>query len=547
MTLSAAFVFAPDAFADDRLRNARQSGLDHLPDRLLVRLAPAPVGCTDSELDCHPEARRIVAAQRGRAVRPLVRPLSTRRGAGARLARTIVLDFDRHVDVAALAERLRATPGIEVAEPDWIGHGASEALPAPSDPYFPSQWALEQPSDADVDIREAWAFTRGRPDIAIAVLDSGVAAGHLDFEGALVAGFDFVNDDDDPADDFGHGTHVAGVAAARSNDGVGVAGVCPECSVIPVKVLDDDNVGLYSWWISGIVYAVDNDARVVNLSAGGMRRSDMLQDGVRYAHDRGVPVVAAMMNFDAEQRHYPAAFPEAIAVGATDRDDSRASPFEFAAGGTAGGSNFGEWIDLVAPGNLILGPLIDSQEQVFELSGTSQAAPLVSGTIALLLSLDDSLGPETLRALLTQSAVDRVGRPTEDLPGFDAHHGWGRLHTAQAIRLFLGDPDVDDDGVPASQDCNDTNVRIHPLQPEITGNAVDDDCNPETPDSVPPTDIADAPDELMAEAEPATGAPGGCCVVIARSSPGDRPRRPWLWWVLGLAGMLSAARCRVRR
>lgn len=328
-------------------------------------------------------------------------------------------------DVEAAVERFAKVEGVSWAEPDGIGEGGATL---PGDPLFGSQWGLQQASDDDVDAPEGWDVSTGGEQI-VAVLDSGVDSDHPDLAAKLLPGWDFANGDADPEDDHGHGTNVSSVAAAVTNNAIGVAGSCWGCKVMPLKVLDATNSGFYSWWADAMVWATDHGARVINISAGGTTPSNVLLQGVRYAWNAGVIDVSITHNDDCNCVRYPGRYPETITVGATDSFDRRAVPFCYSA---ASGSNWGDTIDVVAPGELILGAALGGGYNSW--CGTSQAAPLVTGLVGVLRSVDPSIGREEARHLLRSGAEDQQGRPAEDTPGFDLYHGWGRVNADRTLR-----------------------------------------------------------------------------------------------------------------
>ncbi|MEE8389878.1 MAG: S8 family serine peptidase, partial [Anaerolineae bacterium] len=330
---------------------------------------------------------------------------------------------------------LSADPAIEYVEPDYIGYGAG----IPNDDYFPFQWNLDNTGqsggepDADVDAPEAWDISLGVTSTVLAIIDTGVDLDHLDLAGKIVGGTSFVTYTVSPQDDHGHGTHVAGIAAAVTGNTIGAAGVCPNCRVMPLKALNSDNWGYYSWWISAIEYAVDNGAQLVNMSMGGVNYSQSLHDAVRYAYSANVPIVTAMMNNGDGTLYYPAAFTETIAVGATDRYDDRSSF-----------SNYGDHIDLVAPGTAILSTLRDDTYAIW--NGTSMAVPHVVGTLGLINSVRPGYTVEELRAILRTTVEDQVGPSNEDKQGWDRYFGYGRLNVAQAVRYVVPPVEVVIDG-----------------------------------------------------------------------------------------------------
>jgi len=362
---------------------------------------------------------------------------------------------------AALVARLAAASEVEHAERDARGLAGA----VPNDPFLGTQWGLFNDGSyavgavpgADVDAFAAWDVTIGSPDRVIAILDSGlnlaepdissqlwinpgeIAANGIDDDGNGyvddVNGWDFAYGDPDPSDVHGHGTNVAGIAAARGDNGIGLAGVCMDCTVMVGRNLDNSGYGFYSDWAASVIYAVDMGAEVINMSEGGSAPSVILEDAVQYAWAANVPIVACMMNDDNATPYYPAAYPQTIAVGATDWTDARVSPFFW-----GGGSNYGDHLDLVAPGEEIYGLSTYSGYYDSYWGGTSQAAPHVAGAVALMKELDPDLPAEAIRGLLHQTAVDQVGDPAEDAPGWDEFMGHGRLDLPAVLAAVQAEP-----------------------------------------------------------------------------------------------------------
>ena len=332
---------------------------------------------------------------------------------------------------------LRRRPEVAFAELDYLATAAE----VPNDPDWGNQW-----SPAQVGLPAAWNVTTGSAGIIIAAVDSGLYLGHPDLAGKVwmnpseIPG-NWVDDDgngkvDDvngwhfyqqwtpdgyiPAgnanvtDDFGHGTHVAGIAAAATNNGIGIAGVSSGTRVMPVKVLDQYGNGWYSDIADGIVYAADNGAKIINLSLGGAAASQTLCQAAAYAQQKGALLVAATGNTGAAVL-YPAACDGVLAVAATDRSDQRASF-----------SNYGPEVDLAAPGVDIYStwPWLDGY---FTKSGTSMAAPHVSGVAALVWSRWPALDNVAVSTQITETAAD------VDVKGWDPYTGWGRLDAAAAV------------------------------------------------------------------------------------------------------------------
>src|SRR5581483_2686807 len=276
----------------------------------------------------------------------------------------------------------------------------------PNDPRYASEAAYLQ----EMHLPQAWDTTTGNDNMILAIVDSGVQLNHPDLAGRLVPGYDFVNNDPSPDDDFGHGTMVAGIAAAVTNNGAGVAGGAWRGKIMPIKVLD--NTGSAS--DEDIASAVDHGASVINLSLGGPGASTTLQTAVDYATSHNVVVVAAAGNdggtANATVPHYPAACNGVVAVGATD-----------SAGNHASFSSYGSWVDVVAPGSGIVSTAWATSTNRFSLygsgDGTSFSSPLVAATVFLMRSVDPNANQATIVSRLLATADD-LGSA-----GFDSVYG----------------------------------------------------------------------------------------------------------------------------
>jgi subtilisin family serine protease len=345
------------------------------------------------------------------------------------------------------AAALRGQPGVAFAEPDYVASAVS-ALAAPvypNDPDLGHQWGL-----ARIGAPLAWSVITGTSGVMIAIVDSGVDLRHPDLAAKVWtspgeipnnsidddgdgkiddvhgwhyyhswAGTQIVPQEDNMVqDDYGHGTHVAGIAAAATNNNVGVAGLAWGAQILPVKVLDANGFGLYSEIANGILYAAGRGAHVINVSAGGHNYSEALCGAVAQARAQGSLVVAAAGN-DAGAVLYPAACPGALAVAASDSADRRASF-----------SNVGPELAVTAPGVDIFSTWYRSgiQASSYEtLSGTSMAAPYVSGLGALIWNRWPGWGPAAVTYQITATAVDIEG------PGWDRSTGWGRIDAGRAV------------------------------------------------------------------------------------------------------------------
>lgn len=315
----------------------------------------------------------------------------------------------------------RAESNVLYAEPDYIARAAY----TPNDSYYITDQYGPQRMQADL----AWDHMRGDTNVVLAILDTGVEAGHPDLAPNLTPGYDFINDDSDPADDDGHGTHVAGIAGAIADNGTGIAGIGFSVGIMPVKVLNRRGEGAYSDIAAGMVYAADNGARVINMSLSGSADSATLSDAVDYAWSQGVLLVAAAGNANSDAPEYPAAYPLVMAVSATDSNDNR-----------AGFSNFGSNICVAAPGVDIFSTGYHPSPQFVSYatySGTSQSSPHVAGLAALLLARNSALSNVELREAIEASADD-LGAP-----GWDPYYGYGRVNAFQALLRIS--PPTDDD------------------------------------------------------------------------------------------------------
>jgi subtilisin family serine protease len=314
---------------------------------------------------------------------------------------------------ALAAAALAADDGpVTFAEPDVAVSGDFVV----SDPAYldPSRGYGQQLLGLDA----AWNITPGSGDVVIAIVDTGINAAHPEFAGRIVPGYDFINKDDNATDDHGHGTHVAGIAAAGIN-GVGTVGVCPECKLMPVKVLSAGNSGTWGSVSKGILFAVDNGADVINLSLGATISSTTLISAVQYAADHDVVVVAAAGNLASKLPFYPAAAPGVIGVSGTDMQDSFWAV-----------SNYGDYIDVAAPGVAIYSTyydLVNSSGYAF-MSGTSMASPFVAGLAGLVRSDRPDLTAVETSELLGQTAVD-LGDA-----GWDPYYGSGRIDAGTALQ-----------------------------------------------------------------------------------------------------------------
>jgi len=312
----------------------------------------------------------------------------------------------------AFVTAMRSRPGVRYVERNAI----LKAVDTPNDYYWGYQWGMTI-IQADL----AWDIHTGSTSIIVAIIDTGVEYTHEDLSGHYVArGYDWVNNDNDPLDDNGHGTHCAGIAAAVMDNGKGVVGVA-QVSLMAEKVLGATGSGTADDVAQGIVHAADASAEVISISLGSYFSSSLLKDACQYAWNKGCLLVAAAGNDNIQWRLYPAAYDTVIAVAATNRYDGKASY-----------SNYGSWIELSAPG----GDGNDHYDWILSTyiggyawgKGTSMATPHVSGLAALVWSYESGLTNQALREHL-RSTADDLGAA-----GKDNYYGYGRINAYRALK-----------------------------------------------------------------------------------------------------------------
>ena len=314
-------------------------------------------------------------------------------------------------------------PTIEGVEEDYDATGEF----VPDDTWYERyQYA---PKITGID--QAWDLSQGDPNVLVAVLDTGVKLEHPDLQGKYIPGYDYIQDDDEPRDDYGHGTHVAGIVGATVGNGEGVAGIANQSRVLVVKVLNENNSGKYSQIAAGIVFAADQGARVINLSLGGTAWSSTLLDAVTYATDKGALVVAAVGNSNSSTPFYPAAFPNVMGIAASDYNDARWSL-----------SNYGDQVSVAAPGVSIFSTEWAGGADYGFRSGTSMAAPHVSGLAALMISCNEDLSATEVRTMIESTAKD-LGNE-----GYDVYFGHGRIDGYAAVEAACDSVKTTPVGIP---------------------------------------------------------------------------------------------------
>lgn len=332
-----------------------------------------------------------------------------------------------------LIDALSRNPAVEYAEPDELVTAAT------TDQYFDRQYALQNVGqsftntantqtiatgkpDADVDAVEAWTVTTGG-GTKVAIVDSGVASDNPDIAPKVVARANF-SGTATGEDNYGHGTHVAGIVAATADNTIGVAGVCPGCTILDAKVLNDSGSGSSSAIANGINWAVNNGAKVINMSLGQRVSSRTLEAAVNNAWNAGAVIVAAAGNAGTQAKIYPGAYPNVIAVAATDNNDAKASF-----------STYGNWVDVAAPGvnvystfpnhPFVLGTQNGRSQGYDVASGTSMASPIVAGAAALAWSSHTGATNTSVRANV-ESTADKI-------PGTGTSWAHGRVNACRAV------------------------------------------------------------------------------------------------------------------
>jgi len=334
------------------------------------------------------------------------------------------IELEERQSLEEVVAELNEDPDVEYAELNYVVSTVS----SPNDPLYPEQWSLNNTGqmypesgkynhppgtpDADIDAPEAWDGVVGASDVIVAVIDTGVDYTHKDLDDNMwingdeiagngvdddengyvddVYGYDFFNEDGDPQDDNGHGTHCAGIIAAEADNGLAIAGVCRNAKIMGLKFLDSGGSGVTTNAAEAVYYAVANGADVISNSWGGLYPSSNTQEAIAYAHSQGVIVVAAAGNEGNAEPFYPAYYEHVISVAATNSNDERA-PF----------STYGDWVDIAAPG-VDIQSLRNGGGTMIK-SGTSMACPHVAGVCGILLSLGLDVGASNVEEALMGS------------------------------------------------------------------------------------------------------------------------------------------------
>ncbi|MBK8915682.1 MAG: S8 family serine peptidase [Phycisphaerales bacterium] len=348
------------------------------------------------------------------------------------LTRTYRFVVPAGTDTVAMAAAFSGLPGVEVSEVDGIGGVAG---PAPNDPDFGLQWALDNTGQsgglagADIKARDAWEIFPGDNTIIIAMLDTGIQQTHPDLAspGRFVPGWNTYDDNADTDDPHGHGSHTAGIAAALVNNLTGIAGMNCHARLMPIRVVSAAGFGSEAQCANGVIFAADNGAHIISMSLQYYTGTQYFADAIAYAHAAGKLSIAAAGN-QATAVAYPGRFPGCMAISATDRNDAIYAV-----------SNFGPEIDICAPGREIWSTR-NGNGYGFS-TGTSMAAPHVSGVASLIMGYNRMLSHDQVVAVLRTSSQD-LGPA-----GFDNVFGWGRLDATAALLAATPYGDLNCDGV----------------------------------------------------------------------------------------------------
>lgn len=382
------------------------------------------------------------------------------------LSQWLRCEFPAATDTAQLIKQLQTLPGIAAAQPNHVYH----LHYIPNDPDIDEQYALPR-----IKAYEAWEVERGSPNVPVAVIDTGIDYYHPDLAAGMwmnsgedvnnnglvdaddfngidddnngfiddLRGWDFTDApnypdggdylerDNDPMDKMGHGTGVAGIIAAQADNNIGIAGLAHHCRIMNLRAFTDGGNGEEDDVASAILYAINNGARIINMSWGDVFVSRLMDDIIRYGESRNIIMVASAGNSSTTDIHYPSAFAGTISVGATDSQDR-----------LAGFSNYGPSVDLVAPGENIYTTTLN--ENYTTMNGTSFSAPFVSAAAALLLSQNPQLSAEAVSSLLTSSADDLGEAGVDKYYGAGRLNGYSLLNTSYHARVKISSPVLDE-------------------------------------------------------------------------------------------------------
>ncbi|RYZ96084.1 MAG: peptidase S8 [Sphingobacteriaceae bacterium] len=313
---------------------------------------------------------------------------------------------------AAPTVRPSYLPVLPTPTPSAVPTITPTASPTINDPFKTTQYN----SLSKIKLLESLAMYQGNANVTIAIIDTGVEATHEDLSNKIVSGFTDFSGSSEKLDPHGHGTHCAGVAAAATNNGIGIVGMAPNAKIMPIQVLNAAGAGSNASVAAGIMFAADSSAKVLSMSLGGPDDSAAIRTAVNHAISQGKVMVAAMGNsaLTGNPTSYPANYSGVIAVGATDATDIRANF-----------SQYGNHIAVSAPGVNIYSTFKGNSYSY--MSGTSMACPAVAGLAALMLANKPTLTPSEIRTKI-QNGTDDLGST-----GFDVYFGSGRINVLKTL------------------------------------------------------------------------------------------------------------------
>ena len=422
--------------------------LEITPGELLIRLTPE-ASAELQRLHAKSPIATLYAKHNVESLRPIFPSAARFSKHNAKLKRTYLLRFSPTVDLSVLKTAFEKSELVEAVAYNYLRPTLADEI-LPNDPKYPEQWSLPL-----INLPQAWGIEKGNRDVVIAIIDSGIDYKHddlaskiwvnpgeipdngLDDDGNgyiddmhgwdftdapnLQAEGDFIEGDNEPIDESGHGTHVAGIAGAMPNNGIGIAGVAWNCPLMAVRaglslgggsrMQDDDSA-------AAIVYAADNGASIINMSWGSAQHSFVIQDAIDYAYARGAVLIGAAGNSNEAESIFPAGYRKVISVASTNQHKQRYYK-----------SNFGASVDIGAPGNAILSTQIDNDYRI--LTGTSMAAPHIAGVAALMRAKRPTLTHKEVRQILINTA-DVVLEKDSDEPDPNLA-GAGTLNAERAL------------------------------------------------------------------------------------------------------------------
>lgn len=407
-------------------------GLIGLTPGFLSAQPPTNKGPGANRSEAWAKGRILVAPRAGLPEKEFAKILGAHGGKGRKIGQSnlYIVDLPGNASEKAVAARLAHHPALKFAELD---HMVAPEL-VPNDPYYGSAWHLPK-----IGASSAWDSSQGA-GVTIAILDSGVDSTHPDLATEMVPGWNFYDNNSNTADVYGHGTKVAGAAAAAGNNSLGVASVAAQSKIMPIRVTNLSGMGYWSMMAQGLVYAADHGARVANVSFLGLSNSSTTRNAAQYMKDKGGLVIVSGGNTGIQENY--AVTTTMIPVSATDGGDKRAS-----------WSSYGNFIAIAAPGAGIWSTVRGGGYGA--VSGTSFSSPVTAGVVALMMAAQPGLPNTQVESLLFSTSVD-LGTG-----GRDPYYGYGRVNAASAVQAAA-----------AAMQAIDTQAPVVSISAPITGATV---------------------------------------------------------------------------